>query len=297
MTDRTGHSRSLIVGATGQVGKQLIRTVGMDHCVPTARIPHSSEWLTLDLASIDRETAMKLLESLDLNAIYCVGGMTNVDLCEVETDLAIQTNCHGPKVLAEVANERNIPFVYFSTEYIFDGVNGPYDEESAANPISCYGVSKWRGEQAVSDACSRALILRTTVVYGPDDAEKNFLYGLRRALMAGDSFRVPEDQISTPTYNRDLANATLRLVEARATGVFHVCGPELLSRLQFARYATRFWGLDTTLVSGIRTSSLGQKAPRPLNAGLLINKLQNIYPEIRMRSLADSLSDWGAPRN
>jgi len=55
--------------------------------------------------------------------------------------------------------------------------------------------------------------------------------------------------------------------------------------------------MDTTLVSGIRTSSLGQKAPRPLNAGLLINKLQNIYPEIRMRSLADSLSDWGAPRN
>ena len=111
--------------------------------------------------------------------------------------------------------------------------------------------------------------------------------------MAGDSFRVPEDQISTPTYNRDLANATLRLVEAGATGVFNVCGPELLSRLQFAVYAARFWGLDTGLVSGVPTSGLVQRAPRPLNAGLLIDKLQNIYPEVRMRGLADSLSDWG----
>ena len=236
---------------------------------------------------------MSLLESVDLNAIYCVGGMTNVELCEEERDLAIHTNCYGPKVLAKVANERNIPFVYFSTEYIFDGVNGPYDEEAAASPISGYGISKWQGEEAVLDVCSRALILRTTVVYGPDDAQKNFLYSLRRALMAGDSFRVPEDQISTPTYNRDLANATLRLVEAGATGVFNVCGPELLSRLQFAVYAARFWGLDTGLVSGVPTSGLVQRAPRPLNAGLLIDKLQNIYPEVRMRGLADSLSDWG----
>jgi dTDP-4-dehydrorhamnose reductase len=98
--------------------------------------------LTLDLASIDRETAMKLFESLDLNAIYCVGGMMNVDLCEVEMDLAIQTNGHRPKVLAEVANESNSAFIYFSTQNIFDGVNDPYDEGSTANPISCYGVSK-----------------------------------------------------------------------------------------------------------------------------------------------------------
>jgi dTDP-4-dehydrorhamnose reductase len=292
MINQSEHPRSLVVGASGQVGKQIIRAAGMDHCIPTVRNPPFPEWLTLDLALIDREVAMKLLEPLDLNAIYCVGGMTNVELCEAEKDLVIRANCSGPKALAEVANERHIPFVYFSTEYIFDGVNGPYYEESAANPLSYYGLSKWRGEQAVLNVCPHALIVRTTVVYGSDDAEKNFLYSLKRALTAGARFQVPEDQISTPTYNRDLANATLSLVKSRATGVFHVCGPEVLNRLQFARQVAQFWGFDTDLISGVPTSSLNQRAPRPLKAGLLIKKLQDIYPAIRMRNVADSLLDW-----
>jgi dTDP-4-dehydrorhamnose reductase len=294
MNRYTSRACSLVVGATGQVGRQILLAVGIDRCLPTARKPISAGWLALDLATINREFAGKLLGDLALEAIYCVGGMTDVERCETERDLAMRTNCSGPQALAEVANERNIPFIYFSTEYIFDGACGPYNEESIANPISCYGMSKLHGELAVAASCPHALILRTTVVYGPDDAEKNFLYSLRRALAAGRSFLVPEDQTSTPTYNRDLANAALRLVEGGATGVFNVCGPELFSRLEFARRAARFWDFDSSSILGVPTASLGQRAPRPLNAGLSIEKLRHEYPDIRMRDLPDSLSDWGA---
>lgn len=294
MTERITGARSLIVGATGQVGKQIIAASGVGTCIPTARHALSPDWLTLDLASIDKESATKSLEPFDLNAIYCVGGMTNVELCETDRDLAMRTNCSGPTALAGVAEERHIPFIYFSTEYIFSGADGPYDEEARPNPISSYGNSKWRGEEAVAMACSKSLILRTTVVYGPDDAGKNFLYSLARALIDGNSFRVPDDQISTPTYNRDLARANRQLVNAGAAGVFNVCGPERLSRLQFARAAAQFLGLDANLILGVPTASLHQQASRPLNAGLSTDKLQRLHPEIRMGDLSDSLSDWAA---
>lgn len=292
MTSRAGHSRSLIVGATGQVGQQIMRAVNSNHCIPTTRKPLSPEWLRLDLASIDRETALKLLDPFDLDAIYCAGGMTNVEACEEDKEVAMLTNCSGPMVLSEIANERKIPFIYFSTEYIFDGKNGPYDEDSRPNPISSYGLSKWRGEQAVLEICSNSLILRTTVVYGPDAFQKNFLYSLKRALTSGTLFRVPQDQISTPTYNWDLARAAVRLVENGATGIFNVCGPELHSRLEFARIAAQFWGLDPALILGVPTSSLGQKARRPLIAGLPIKKLLSLYPKIYMGKIEESLLDW-----
>jgi dTDP-4-dehydrorhamnose reductase len=195
-------------------------------------------------------------------------------------------------VLAEVAEERRIPFVYFSTEYIFDGTGGPYDEDAGARPISSYGRSKWRGEREVAAVCSRTLILRTTVVYGPDHAEKNFLYSLARALVGRTPFKVPDDQISTPTYNRDLAMAALRLVESGTIGVFNVSGPERLSRLKFATEAARLLGLAADLVVGVPTASLGQRAPRPLQAGLSTEKLRRLHPGIHMRDLSSSLIDW-----
>jgi dTDP-4-dehydrorhamnose reductase len=220
--------------------------------------------------------------------------MASAELCETEQDLAMRTNSAGPAVLATVAQELSVPFVYFSSEYVFDGAAGPYLEDAKPNPISVYGRSKWRGEQAATEACERALILRTTVVYGPDQGRKNFLYALRRALLAGQTFHVPEDQISTPTYNLDLAHAALQLVKAGATGCFNVTGPELFSRADFARAAASFWGLDASLIYGVPTSELGQRAPRPLHAGLLTGKLKTLYPEIHMRTLTEALSHWQA---
>jgi dTDP-4-dehydrorhamnose reductase len=292
MKQKNLDSRSLIVGATAQVGRQIIAASAVNTCIPTSRVSLLPDWLRLDLASINKESATRLLAPFDLNAIYCVGGMANAELCETDRDLAMRANCAGPKALAQVAEERHIPFVYFSSEYIFDGVEGPYDESAPPRPLSSYGRSKRCGEEEIAAVCSKALILRTTVVYGPDAAEKNFLYSLTRALTAGTPFKVPNDQISTPTYNRDLARASLRLVEVGAAGVYNVCGPELLSRVEFAAEAARLLGLDADLILGVPTANLRQQAPRPLKAGLLTNKLRSLHPEIHMHSLSSALMDW-----
>jgi len=284
--------KSLLIGASGQIGGQMLYLLGPDRCLVTSRKPGSDAVLQLDLASIPTKAdAECILGRHALDAIYCIAGMTNVEGCDGVPEQAYLTNCRGPEMLARVASERKIPFVYFSTEYIFDGNDGPYVEEATAHPLNVYGRSKWEGELAVLAACSYALILRTTVIYGQDRGQKNYVYSLMRSLATGKTMRVPEDQVSTPTYNRDLAKATVELAQCGTRGIFHVCGPERMGRLEFARTVAASLGLDSNLLVGRPTSDLGQKAARPLSAGLSTDKLSRLHPELRMRSLAEGLAD------
>jgi dTDP-4-dehydrorhamnose reductase len=285
--------KTLIAGASGQVGTQMLGALGA-RALATSRVEREG-WLRMDLAELTESVqAAALLDTEALDAVYCVGGMTHVDGCEAEPELAWRTNARGPGVLAKYARGRGLPFVYFSTEYVFDGQAedaGPYAEEARTNPLSVYGKSKLEGEWRVLEAHGEALVLRTTVVYGPDPREMNYLYALMRNLAGGTKMRVPEDQVSTPTYNRDLIRAAMGLVRARASGVWHVAGPERMGRLAFAQEITRQLGLDAGLLEGLPTTALGQLAVRPLDAGLATEKLRRAYPELRMQGLAESLAD------
>jgi len=290
---------TLVVGATGQVGLQMLSALEVRGrgSLPTARAAKEG-WLQLDLGELETEAqAAALLDGHALDAILCVGGMTHVDGCESEPEVAYRVNARGPAVLAAYAQRRALPVVFFSTDYVFDGLRenpGPYDEDAPPNPLSVYGRTKWMGEREVLAAHPDSLVVRTTVVYGPDDRQKNYMYSLMRNLATNTPMRVPQDQISTPTYNRDLAQTTLGLVDAGASGIFHVAGPELFNRLEFAQRIAAALGLDGSLLQGMSTAELGQTAPRPLWSGLSIEKLASMYPQLRMRSLAESLKDCDA---
>ncbi len=281
----------LIVGAAGQVGSALFEVLGPT-AVRATRTATKAGWVELDLSTLANqpENAQSLVARLNPSAIYCVGASTDVDGCENDVKRTMNTNCYGPASLAYAA--RGIPFVYFSTEYIFDGRSGPYDEEHCPAPISVYGRSKWEGEQAILAAHPNALVIRTTVVYGPEPQGKNFIYSLHRLLRDGKVMRVPGDQISTPTYNVDLATATVELVRQRSYGIFHVCGPELLSRYDFAVSAAEVLGLNVSLITKVRTAELKQVAQRPLHAGLSTERLRNVLGSDVMRSNREALTDW-----
>jgi dTDP-4-dehydrorhamnose reductase len=218
--------------------------------------------------------------------------MSDVERCESECDLAMLINRDGPTRIAAAAASLDIPFAYFSTEYVFNGFAGPYFEDAIPDPINAYGKSKWQGEISIRNVHPTALIIRSTGVYGPDPGEKNFLYQLRRSLQVNRPIRVAEDQLSTPTYNLDLARNTVSLIRCGAKGVFHICGPERLSRLEFAQRAARLMGLDESGIVGVPTSELGQRARRPLSAGLSTNRLSTTNGHVPMRPLKESLLDW-----
>jgi len=285
--------KALIVGAAGQVGSCLMRAIGSAQCIPTSRRVSDPAWLQMDLAAIENgDDAERLLGRREVASIYCAGGMTHVDACEGQERLAMDVNCRGPAALAQVARRRGIPFLFYSTEYVFDGENGPYSEDDAAHPINVYGLSKWRGEQAVLATNPDALVVRTTVVYGYDHEQKNFLYGLEANLRAGKAMQVAADQFSTPTYNSDLAEVSKALIAANQHGVFNVVGPELLSRLELARTAATFLGLDASLVLPVSTRELQQKAPRPLRGGLRNAKLLAECPDVSLCPLDVGIFKW-----
>lgn len=290
--------RVLIVGARGQVGAAmcgyLAETRRTELVLPAARTPQAG-WVTLDLADV-REAAdvRSTLESAELSAILCIAGWTHVDGCETDPMRSLQVNATGPAALAAYAWERQVPFVYYSTDYVFNGfaaTPGPYTEDALTDPLSVYGRDKLTGEEQVRGYHPEALILRTSGVYGADAQRKNFVYQVLKRLTLGQGVRVPEDQSSTPAYNVDLARATFALLERGATGIFNACGPDVVDRRQFAEQIAREFGFSADTIEGVRTATLNQPASRPLIAGLDSSKLARLCPEAPMRGIHDALAD------
>ena len=290
--------KTLVVGASGQVGTALVRHLhahfGDGAALSAARTPDAGDF-ALDLASVRSPADVAAtLEGADISAILCVAGWTWVDGNEDDPERAFQINARGPAALAAYAESRDLPFVYFSTDYLFDGSElhpGPYMESSPAQPINVYGRSKLAGEQLVVAAGAEALILRTAGVYGPDLQGKNFLYQVVRNLGAGQVMKVPFDQVSTPTYNADLARCTFALLQHGASGIYNACGPDVLGRLEFALLIASEFDLDPSLLEGVATRSMQQRASRPLRAGLDSTKLISQLPEARMRGVVEAIAD------
>ncbi len=276
----------LVVGGSGQVGGALL-----EHLGPSARwsARQPSAPFRLDLAELSTtpSPAARLLEQLGPRVVVITAGMTNVDACEDDVETARRLNTEGPAVLASLARRVGARTVLLSTDYVFDGLAGPYDESASPRPLSVYGATKLEGERAVLEADPDALVVRTTVVYGPDRAGKNFACRLLERLGRGLLSEVPCDQISSPTYNRDLAACIVRAVDAGWNGVLHVAGPDLMARDDFARSIAKAWGHDPGLVRSVRTDQLRQRAPRPARAGLRSGR-----HHLELRPVPEALSHW-----
>jgi dTDP-4-dehydrorhamnose reductase len=284
--------RALVIGASGQVGTVLTAALGRANVVPTYSQHPIVGGVQLRLEATGNAEAEAVLSQSRAQVVYCCGAATHVDACEDDPAGVLKINRDGPAALARAARERGLPFVYVSTDFVFDGKRGPYSEEDPTNALSSYGRSKLAGEEAILAAHPEALVVRTTLVYGPDPNGKNFAYALSRALANGRTMRAPPDQITTPTYNRDLAAAMIGLVDARTTGIFNIASGERMSRLEYAQRVARAAGLDASLILPVSTAELGQRAVRPLDAGLKVHKLRQALPSLRLHTVEEALTDW-----
>lgn len=285
--------RAVVIGGSGQIGSWLLRHLaarGHDAVGTYAHVAYDG-LVRLDAAD---PAAADWLRGQGPDVVFYPAGFTYVDGCERDPQHARAANLEQPLRLAQVATEVGARFVYFSTDYVFDGWSGPNAEDDAPNPLQVYGRSKWEAEQALCASLGdRLLIVRTSWVFGPERQGKNFAYQLVRALAAGRELPCPSDQQSNPSYGPDVAATTLQLVEAGQSGVFHVVGPELLDRVAFARGLARGFGLDPALIVGRTTAELGQKTPRPLVGGLRTNRLDAVLPNA-LRPLDQAVADFRA---
>ncbi len=266
--------RALVIGASGQVGASLLSVLrARGHEGQGTHGTHPLPGLApLDLT--DHAAVERLIASSRLDWIFCPAGLSHVDYCEDHADEALAINRDGVRAAARAAEATGAGFVFYSSDYVFDGVGGPFSENDAPRPLSVYGRSKWEGEQAVMAACRRAIVIRTSVVYGPEGQEKNFVYQLIRACRAGQSFRPAVDQRASPSYNPDVAAASVELAERELLGLWHVAGPETLDRYAFALLVCREFALDGSKLTPVKTAELKQKAARPLDGGLDVRKAQ-----------------------
>ena len=280
----------LVVGGTGQVGGALLRLLG-PRAISAGRSPANPCLVDLEQLAEEPGQADRLMAEARPRTVVIAAAATNVDRCESEPAMANAVNATAPAALARAAHRIGAKTVFVSTEYVFDGEAGPYDEDAEPRPLSVYGSSKAAGEQAVLSADPDAIVVRTTVVYGPERQGRNFAYRLAGHLRAGKVLRVPADQISTPTYNRDLATALVQLAQSSLRGIVHVAGPCLLGRDGFAVEVAREAGLDGTLIESVKTASLSQVARRPLRAGL-ISRRANEWGSHPVRGTAAAVADW-----
>ena len=287
--------RALVIGASGQVGAALLAALtvrGHEAAGTYARHP-APGLVPLDVT--DPAAVERAVAAARPDWILCAGALTAVDYCEEHPEDARAINRDGALAAARAGQRLGAGFVFFSTEYVFDGAAGPYAEEAPARPLSQYGQSKWEGERAVLGEVARALVVRTTVVYGPDRQEKNFVYQLLRACRSEQAMRIPSDQVSSPTYNVDLAAAVVECCERELRGVYHLAGDGVLDRFAFARLACEIFELDPGRLTSVPTAALGQKAPRPLRGGLRIAKARAALrtplrsPEAGLRAMRAAL--------
>ncbi len=266
--------RALVIGASGQVGAALLRALAARGHAAVGTWAHHVYPGLLPLDFTDAGAVERLIGDTRPDWVFCPAALSHVDYCEDHPDEAFAANLHAPVAAAKAADRAGAGFVYYSSDYVFDGIGGPYAEDAPPRPLGVYGRSKWEGEQAVLGALERSLVIRTSVVYGPERQEKNFVYQIIRACRGGQGFRPAVDQRASPSYNEDVAAATVECCEREQRGIWHLAGADVLDRMAFARLVCHVFALDGSRLTPATTAELKQKAGRPLDGGLRITKAQ-----------------------
>lgn len=285
--------RILVTGASGFIGRTCLRELSRHEIAGTFRSRPRPGLVHLDL--LDPDEIRALLESLRPDAVIHCAARPSVDWCEENPAEARRLNLDTTRRLLDECDRIEVRLAFLSTDYVFDGKSGPYDETATTNPINEYGRIKLEAERALLSSRGRHLVVRTTNVYGYDRESKNYLMAILPQVARGEPVRVAADQLGTPTLVTDLCRTIGGLLEGPESGVVHLAGPETMDRVEWGRRAARMFGLDPTLITGAATSNLGQPAPRPLRAGLVCRRLGSSESQ-GMSTLAEGLAqmkrDW-----
>lgn len=272
----------LITGSNGLLGQAIISIftresdfeLVLSSVEETSNINLNYKYIQLDITS--KEQVKKTVADTAPDLIINCAAFTDVDGCETERVLSWKLNVDAVKHLIIAARPNNVKIVHFSTDYIFDGKNGPYDELATPNPVSFYGRSKLAAENALISSGICYSIIRTMVLFGIGSKVKtNFATWLVNKLSAGERINIVDDQIGNSTIVDDLAYGTLKLIEAEKEGIYNIAGKDIESRLEFTYKLCDVFGYKKDLINVIKTKDLNQPAQRPLNSGLITLKVQS----------------------
>jgi dTDP-4-dehydrorhamnose reductase len=296
------YKRILITGANGLLGQELVDLMsrypeydvlatGRDAAPRFAS--QSCGYAPLDITS--PADIARIFQDFTPAVVVNCAALTQVDECETDRDECWKVNSEAVEHLAKQCYAIGAHLIQVSTDFVFDGNDGPYREDARPNPISFYGKSKQAAENAAHGAgLDKWSVARTVLVYGTGEklTRSNFVLWVLDKLSNGEPINVVTDQYRTPTYAPDLAAGIERIARYGKSGIFHLSGREYISVYEFARTIAEVYDLDTSLLHPTDSTRFSQTAARPLKTGFIILKAET---EIgyRPRSLKNALRHLG----
>lgn len=275
------NKKILITGANGLLGQKLIDlylTKPDKTLIATAkgdcRYPHRNNFIYASLDITNQQEVEEVINRFKPDCVINTAAMTNVDACETEKEACDALNVEAVNYLADACKKVNAHFIHISTDFIFDGENGPYSEEAEALPLSYYGWSKLKGEDMVKTHTDSWAILRTVLVYGVvhDMSRSNIVLWAKGALEKGQTINVVDDQFRTPTLAEDLAMGCFLAENQQAQGIYNISGKDFMNIFELVNAIANYYELDASLIKRSSSTNLNQPAKRPPITGFKLDK-------------------------
>jgi dTDP-4-dehydrorhamnose reductase len=275
----------LITGSNGLLGQKLVDLLSKeDHIqlIATAkgenRLPNQEGYIYQSLDITDNQQVNEVFATYKPQIVIHTAAMTNVDTCESDLEGCERLNVKAVEFIVQACEKQGSFLCHLSTDFIFDGADGPYDEEAKPNPISIYGESKLKAEQIIQASSIRWAIARTVLVFGivPDMSRTNIILWVKKSLEEGKQINVVTDQFRTPTLAEDLAIGCWLIAQKEAEGIFNISGEELLTPYEMAIQTAEFFHLPKELIKPADSSTFSQPAKRPPRTGFILDKAKRV---------------------
>ena len=286
--------RVFIIGASGLIGGNCLKYLSAQgHTCVGSYFSYAIEGLvyfnTIDLAHPDNFD----LQQFNPEVIIHCGALTHVDYCETHETESYNQTVLSTQHLIEITQKLQAKLIYLSTDYVFDGLEGPYLEDDQIHPISMYGRHKAEAEQRIRTAGIPHLILRVTNVYGDEIRGKNFVARILEQIQSNQhlTLRLPVDQYATPIQALDIAKAIRLLLRDSKSGTYHLASTDYMNRVQLALRILRYFPQASYDLFPLETVALKQAARRPLQGGLKTHKFLQEYRDFVFSTVDDYLRD------
>ena len=272
----------LITGSNGLLGQKLVHALRVREDVELLatsqdvnRISTSDGYLYRTLDITNMEDVDEMISGFEPDAVINTAAMTQVDLCEELREKCRQVNVGAVAYLIAACKKVNAHFIQLSTDFVFNGEEGPYGEEDVPDPLSYYAQSKYDAEQLIiNSGLSHWSIVRTIIIYGVAEqmSRSNIVLWAMDALQKREPLKIVNDQYRAPTLAEDLAEGCISIAAKKASGIYHISGPETFSIFELVQRIGNYFGWAHNHVQAVSTDSLAQKAKRPPRTGFILDK-------------------------
>jgi len=278
MDFKMGIKKILVTGSAGLIGTQIIKDLLDNHiqvysCYNKSK-PELGIITHLDLTK--KDDIVNTMSRIKPDVVIHLGAMTDVELCETETELAKKINTDATEILALESEKYNAFFLYMSTDYVFDGKIGMRNEEDEPKPINFYGKSKLDGEKVLKKISTPNVIVRTSTPFGIHSKKISFPFWIKKNIELKKEIAVIMDQYTSPSYVPDISKMIIEIINRKITGIIHLAGPTRISRYDFAVMIANKMNISDEFFKPIKMKQMNWKAQRPIDSSLDITKANRI---------------------